>query len=287
MFRLCVQWLLAMVLIAASSGCVTGDQRMATDSFVDGLQDDDVVVFVGAHPDDETLVGPLLAYSAERCREVVVVSLTKGESGWNLAKEDLTRTLAEVRAEEFDSAVRTLGATPVTFDYVNGVSKAHPDGLAVLDEEETAVRRWRSPGGREQGADVAYERWARECGDPAQALSDLFCEKGATHVIALDPENGYTNHQEHVAATRAAVAAVRQCNRERGRRISLYYVVRPSDATEDAELVTTDDLNASGDKDYGGIARKSRAFYVSQFRFDDAQPKPVTDKCLVRADDVD
>ncbi len=258
---------------------------MRRDSFVERLQEKDVVVFVGAHPDDETLVGPLLAYCADRCRELVVVSLTKGESGWNLAKEDLTQTLAQVRSKEFDSAVRTLGGMAVTFDYVNGTSRAHPQGLAVLDLKETAHRRWKSPSGRSQTAEAAYERWTEEDGDPAVKLAELFQEKNATFVIALDPEKGVTNHEEHITATRPVIAAVKDCNRQRGCRLSLYYVVRPSEAPEGAEHIATSDLNAAGGKDYGQIAQESKAFYVSQFLFD--RPEERAEQCLLQATDVE
>jgi len=263
---------------------------MGRDPFVERVGQDDVVVFVGAHPDDETLVGPLMAYCADRCRQLVVVSLTKGESGWNLAKEDLTQTLAQVRQKEFASAVATLGGTPVTFDYVNGISKAHPEGLAVLDVEETAVRRWRSAGGREPSADAAYERWIKEDGDPAVKLAELFEEKGATLVIALEPERGVTNHQEHVAATRAVIAAVKARNGQPGRKLSLYYVVRSSEAPESAEHIATSDLSAAGGKDYGRIAHESKAFYVSQFRFDKSAAeagKGRAEQCLLWAGEIE
>jgi LmbE family N-acetylglucosaminyl deacetylase len=262
---------------------------MGRDSFVERLQDKDVVVFVGAHPDDETLVGPLLAYCADRCRQLVVVSLTKGESGWNLGREDLTQTLAQVREKEFDAAVRALGGTAVTFDYVNGTSRAHPQGLAVLDLEETAHRRWRAQGGRHQTADAAYQRWTEQDGDPAAKLAELFREKDATLVIALEPEKGVTNHEEHVAATRAVIAAVKHCSRQGARKPSLYYVVPSSEAPQGAEHIATSDLTAAGSKDYGQIAQQSKAFYLSQFRF--GQPAGhtqvrCTEQCLLRATDA-
>jgi LmbE family N-acetylglucosaminyl deacetylase len=260
---------------------------MDQEPLIKRLAKKDVVVFVGAHPDDETLVGPVLAFCADQCRELVVVSLTKGESGWNLAKEDLTQTLAQVRWKEFVSAVRTLGGTPIAFDYVNGTSKAHPEGLAVLDLEETAVARWRAPGGREQTADAIYERWTGEAGDPAGELARLFREKDATIVIALEPEHGVTNHLEHVAATRAVIAAVRECSRQREDGLLLYYVVRPSEAPERAEHIATSELNAAGGKDYGQIAHESRAFYVSQYRPEKLATRRGAEHCLLRATDVE
>jgi len=263
---------------------------MKRDSFIGGLRQEDVLVFVGAHPDDETLAGPLLAYCADRCRELVVVSLTKGESGWNLGKEDLTQTLAQVRAKEFESAVRTLGGTAVTFDYVNGRSRAHPQGLAVLELKDAGHRRWTAPGGRDTTAEAIYERWTEEDGDPAVKLADFLRERKASLVIALEPEKGVTNHLEHVAATRAVIAAVGQCNRQGGPKLCLHYVVGASDAPEAAERIATSDLSAAGGRDYGRIAQKAKAFYVSQFLFDPAgEPggERRTEQCLLRATDVE
>ena len=34
---------------------------MSSAGFIDGLKQDDVLVFAGTHPDDETVIGPLLA----------------------------------------------------------------------------------------------------------------------------------------------------------------------------------------------------------------------------------
>ncbi|NLF33229.1 MAG: PIG-L family deacetylase [Planctomycetes bacterium] len=262
---------------------------MGTEPLLDRLQADDVVVFVGAHPDDETLVGPLLAYCADHCRELVVVSLTRGQSGWNLAGEDLTRTLAEVRQAEFASAVGRLGGEPVTWEYVNGTSTAHPQGLAVRDVEETAVARWRSPGGRDVSADAVYDKWIRQGGDPSGRLADLLGRRGATIVIALDPKTGVTNHPEHVAATRAAAAGVQACNERGGAPIALYYVVRPPDAPPAAERIATADLTIRGSRDYGAIAHESHAFYASQYRperFADPAHRR-TEQWVVRAEEMD
>ena len=232
---------------------------------INRLQRNDVVVFVGAHPDDETTIGPLLACAADRCREVVVVSLTRGESGWNLAAEDLTQTLAEVRQKEFTTSVGMLHCTPVTFGYINGVSKAHPKGLAMRDLEETAVRRWHTSGSSQQTADGVYARWTAEAGDPADRVLDLLRQKRATVVIALDPDKGYTNHKEHLAATRAALGAVRTCNETSAPPIAFYYAYNPSDDVEGAERIATADLIEAGGKDYGAIAREAWACYESQF----------------------
>ncbi len=262
---------------------------MGSDRFIERLRAEDVVVFVGAHPDDETLVGPLLAYCADHAAALVVASLTRGQSGWNLGLEDLTRTLAEVREAEFASAVAALGGAPVTYDYINGTSTAHPEGLAVSDLEETAVARWRSPGGRFPSAEAAYEAWTAADGDPAAKLVELFGRHKATIVIALDPVTGVTDHPEHVAATRAAIAAVKALNDRDGAGIALYYVVRPPDAPDAAERIATADLDARGGKDYAAVAQISHAFYRSQYRperlADPARRR--TEQWLSRATDIE
>ena len=262
---------------------------MSLKGFVERLGADDVVVFVGAHPDDETLAGPLLAYCADHGRALVVASLTRGQSGWNLGDEDLTRTLADVREAEFASAVATLGGAAVTYDYINGTSTAHPEGLAVSDVEATAVERWRGPGGRHPSAEAAYEAWIDQDGDPTGRLVELFGRRSATIVIALDPQTGVTDHPEHVAATRAVIAAVRTCNQRNNAGIALYYVIRPPEAPGSAERIATDDLNARGGKDYGAVAQASHAVYVSQFRPERlADPaRRLTNQWLIRATDIE
>ena len=129
---------------------------------IDCLQKETVLMFVGAHPDDETTVSPLLAYAADTCRESVAVSITRGEAGWNLNRDYGNRTLADVRTEEFTRAMAVLNCTPLLLDYINGASQAHPDGLAIADPKEQAVERWKTKGDSEQTVEAAYQRWTGE-----------------------------------------------------------------------------------------------------------------------------
>jgi len=232
-------------------------------SFLDGLGPDDVVVFAGAHPDDETVVGALLACCADRCREVVVVSLTRGESGHNLARADLTQTLAQVREKEFNAAVRALGCTPVMFDYVNGVSRAHPQGLAVLEPHELAVKRWRAAGRQEP--DAIRARWTEQTGDPVETLLALFRDKHPSVVITFELKRGFSGHPEHVAMARVTLEAVRAYNRSAGAPAALYCVYPPSESVEGAERISGDDLNRAGRKDYLAMADACKSLYESQF----------------------
>lgn len=238
---------------------------MAAASITDCFQKNAVVVFVGAHPDDETTIGPLLAWAADRCRKVLMVSLTRGDGGWNLNREDLTRTLAEVREAEFAEAARVLGCRPVTYRYLNGASLAHPRGLAVPDSEETAWRRWQTQGDKGRTAESIYAEWTRDGGDPADRLLELFRREEATVILALEPRNGYTGHPEHVAATQATLKATKAYAQTTGAAVVMYYVWKPSEEVEGGERISSAALAAAGGKDYLRIANESWACHESQF----------------------
>jgi LmbE family N-acetylglucosaminyl deacetylase len=234
--------------------------------FLDRLDGNAVIVFVGAHPDDETLVGPLLAYAADRGKEVIVVCLTPGESGWNLDKEDLTRTLAQVRQAEFQAAMSALGATAVMWDYVNGLSKAHPRGLAVLELEQPALARWKTDGTRNETPPDILARWTGTNGDPARRLADYFRQKQPAAVITFDPETGFTRHREHMAVSLAVLDAVAEYNRSAAPKAALYYTLPAVIGAEGVQSILVDDLTKAGPRDYDRVAQESFGCYRSQYR---------------------
>ncbi len=236
-----------------------------TDSILDRFQPDAVVMFVGVHPDDETLISPLLAFAADRCREVIVFSLTRGESGWNLHKENLTRTLAQVREAELQAAAKILGATPIAFDYINGTTQAHPDGLAVLDLEQQAATRRQAPGGHDASPEASRQRWTRQTGDPLPRLVQLLQQKRPTVIFALDPEKGVTGHTEHIALAPIALDAFRQYNRTARPKAVFYYVYDTADTGAGAERILTENLNKIGGRDYVRIAYESQTCYETQY----------------------
>ena len=236
---------------------------MSSAGFIDGLKQDDVLIFAGAHPDDETVIGPLLAYCADRCREVVVISLTRGESGHNLSKEDLTQTLSQVREKEFKASVHKLGCTPVMLDYVNGATRAHPGGLAVLDLRETAHKRWRTV---DRGSPEAIRaRWTEQTGNPTEALLALFRAKRPAVVITHDLQKGFTGHPEHIAMTQVTLDAVRVYNRSAEPKATLYCAHDPEGEVQGGERILTSDLSSAGGRDYLALASQCRALYESQF----------------------
>ena len=236
---------------------------MSPTTFLDSLKPDDVILFAGTHPDDETVIGPLLAYCADRCREVVVVSLTRGESGHNLTREDLTQTLSHVREKEFTASVRTFGGTPVMLDYVNGTSRAHAGGLAVLDLRPEAHKRWRAAG--RETPEETRARWTKQAGDPVEAMLALLRTNRPSAVLTLDLERGFTGHPEHIAMAHITREAVSAYNRDAEPKAALYCAYDPKGEDQEGERILTSDLNCLGQKDYLPIAAECRIIYESQF----------------------
>jgi len=164
---------------------------------------------------------------------------------------------------EFRASVGAFGGLPIMLDYVNGTSRAHPGGLAVLDPDPQAQARWRAA--VSQTPDEICARWTNQTGDPVVALLALLRHKRPSIVITLDLEGGYTGHVEHVATARATVEAVRAYNADREPKAVLYCACDWTDASKDGEHILTSDLNRLGGKDYVALAEECRAFYESQF----------------------
>ncbi len=163
------------------------------------------LVFVHAHPDDESLwTGLAIAHHAARGDDVHVLTCTLGEEGEVIPPElqhlqlpaDLPRAadaadpLADFRLDELHSAVKELGASAVTVladgryrdsGMAGTPSAAHPRAFT--------------------GADLAVT---------SDAVASYLREVGPDVVVTYDAHGGY-GHPDHIRthqATRAAVASL-------------------------------------------------------------------------------
>lgn len=142
-----------------------------------GVAPGDVVLVVGAHPDDETLgSGATLAELATRGVDVRLLSLTAGEASFVGFPVDITpRALGDLRRLELAEAGERLGVVGTT---VAGL----PDG-ALADHETEAV-------------------------DAIAALVDRYAVVRLLSVWRHDP------HPDHRAAGRATALAAREAGLE-------------------------------------------------------------------------
>lgn len=160
------------------------------------------VLFVHAHPDDETLAtGGLIAELAARGVEVAVLTATRGEQGevvdGPLAHLAGTPELTAHREGEVAAACATLGVRHHAF--LGGPEaraaelppRRYTDsGMAWLDETETVA----GPGDA-AGPDSLTSA------DPAEVAADIAAYAralGADAIVSYDAHGGY-GHPDHVA----------------------------------------------------------------------------------------
>jgi len=106
------------------------------------------LMFIGAHPDDETFgLGGVLALYSSKGVKVYYVCATKGEAG-TVDTEYLKKhgTIAGVRTYEMDCAARALGLTGVIYlgyrdsGMPGSADNSHPDALMAAPLEQVSEK---------------------------------------------------------------------------------------------------------------------------------------------------
>jgi len=151
---------------------------------------------VFAHPDDETVIGPLLAKYAKEGYTVHLVTLTAGQLGTaEHVKIPAGDALAAVRTKELSCAADKLGLT----------------GHTLL-------------GFKDQGFAVSWD--AKPMNDAANQVRDAISSLHPDVVITWGPDGG-TGHPDHRTAGNITTQAFQQDSLLKYRPKKLYYVVFP------------------------------------------------------------
>jgi LmbE family N-acetylglucosaminyl deacetylase len=146
------------------------------------------VMWVAAHPDDESMGGAILAKAGPRLgNPLYLLVLTHGDGGECLLPEGCYPDLATVRGNELKEVARLYGATLQHEYYWN----------APLPVESFPKRH-------EIG-----ERWIRENGDPTIVIAKAIRDFKPDVLLTFCPLVGFTGHPEHQLASRFATAGVR------------------------------------------------------------------------------
>ena len=177
----------------------------------------EVLLFVHAHPDDESLAtGVALAHHARQGHEVHVLTCTLGEEGEVIPADlahlasDRDDVLGPWRREELRRAMATLG--------VHHRVLGEDPGRGVLS-------RWRDSG--MAGTPTAANPAAFVNADPAEAaalVAAVVAEVRPSVVVTYDAHGGY-GHPDHIQAHRVTCAAV--AGLPEHERPALYAVVTP------------------------------------------------------------
>ncbi|WP_449280529.1 PIG-L family deacetylase [Leucobacter sp.] len=165
------------------------------------------VMFVHAHPDDETITtGGTLAALAGAGREPLLVTLTRGEQGEVVAGplEALVAAhgLAVARQNELRTALGMLGIERHAF---LGVEPARAEGLSPAIYEDSGMQ-WGDDG--RALPDPAAGPDALTSVPAVEALGDLLAAAhaaGAQGIVSYDDGGGY-GHPDHVLAHRLSRA---------------------------------------------------------------------------------
>src|SRR5688572_3794084 len=89
-------------------------------------------LFAGAHPDDETLVGPLFAHACiVHGRDCHIAVFTRGEAGRCALEEQLCQDLGAVRAAEMAEVAAKYGVALHQATFSNGPANQPDDPDAV------------------------------------------------------------------------------------------------------------------------------------------------------------
>lgn len=199
------------------------------------------LLFVHAHPDDETLTtGATIARYAALGAQVQVLTCTLGEEGevigeqWAQLAVDHADQLGGYRIAELTAALRELGVDRPRF--LGGAGRWRDSGMA-----DAPPRRGR----RFVDGDVAEQTAA-----VAAAIDDL-----RPHVVVTyDPQGGY-GHPDHIHTHRVTTAAVDAAQWE----VPKFYWTVTSAAAMAEELAELTDVPAgwtrvSGDDIWFGVA---------------------------------
>lgn len=168
------------------------------------------VVFLHAHPDDETLAtGVLLAWLADQGVEVAVVTATRGEQGdvvpGPLAALAGTPELVGHRLDELAGALTVLGVRHAVF---LGTAPARAPGLPPRRYTDSGMR-WLDAAETVAGpGDEAGPDSLTTVPVPAAAadLAAFLGWFGADALVTYDAHGGY-GHPDHVACHDVGVAA--------------------------------------------------------------------------------
>jgi LmbE family N-acetylglucosaminyl deacetylase len=179
---------LSVLLAAVVAGCTGPQVKKETAMTLEDLVDSGArVMWVGAHPDDEALVGSIFAKAGPvKHNPLYFFVLTHGDGGECNLPEGCSPDLKTVRGEEMRHAAWLYGAQLQHESYFNA-----PLPVESFPPRHEIARIW------------------KENGDPALKIARAIRTFRPDVLVTFDPDHGFTGHPEHQLASRFATLAER------------------------------------------------------------------------------
>ena len=172
------------------------------------MTDTQHVLFVHAHPDDESIdTGGTIATLVERGATVTVVTCTRGERG-EVIPVDLqgalasTAKLAALRAKELAAAMKALGVTDHRF---LGDENARWSGRETRRYVDSGMK-WGASGAEPSESNDSDSLGAAVFADVAADIAAVIVDVHPDVVVSYDSDGGY-GHPDHVRVHDAALRA--------------------------------------------------------------------------------
>jgi LmbE family N-acetylglucosaminyl deacetylase len=160
------------------------------------------IMWVGAHPDDETLASSVLARACISLgRPCYFFVMNHGQGGECLLREGCHPDTGSVRGREMKLVAAAYGATLEHHNFYNA-----PLPVSSFPPRHELGKKW------------------IEQHDPADWVSQAILQFKPTVLITFDPDHGFTGHPEHQLASRFALEAVRR-SADQHRVGAVYYVL--------------------------------------------------------------
>jgi N-acetyl-1-D-myo-inositol-2-amino-2-deoxy-alpha-D-glucopyranoside deacetylase len=163
--------------------------------------DGERVLFVHAHPDDESIsTGGTIATLAARGAHVILLVCTRGELGEVVAPDLASRPLGEVRRLELENAARVLGVREVRW---LGGDNARLPGTPPRRYRDSGMR-WGADGRPEPLDELDREALtSADFADVAADIATVIADTRPDAVVSYDEDGGY-GHPDHVLVAAAA-----------------------------------------------------------------------------------
>jgi N-acetyl-1-D-myo-inositol-2-amino-2-deoxy-alpha-D-glucopyranoside deacetylase len=188
------------------------------------------VLFVHAHPDDETLsTGGTLATLVDRGAAVTVVTCTRGERGEVIPAElkyalESPDTLSSLRELELRRALAVLGVTDHRF---LGAADARWAGRPPRRYVDSGMR-WGAKGAEANDSFDPSSFTAAEFGDVAADIAAVIVDIRPDVIVSYNEFGGY-GHPDHVRAHQAARRAAEVYGIP-------FWAIEPADSSETSTL---------------------------------------------------